>query len=243
MGSVTWDRELAEVYDRVYSTKSDPAVLYPMIELLTELARGGPAMEFAIGTGRVALPLSARLRVEGIELSPHMVERLRAKPGAEAVPVTVGDMTTTVVARTFKLVYLVANSIMNVTTQDEQLAVFVNAAAHLELGGCFVIEVMVPQLRGLPPSELARVFTLDSDHVGIETFDDPVGQVAWSHHWMEVDGRLVRHSAPYRYVWPSELDLMGKIAGFQLQDRWADWTRQEFSSDSDSQIVVYERLR
>lgn len=242
MGSITWDRDLAEVYDKVYSTKADPSVLNPMVELLTELAGGGPALELAIGTGRVALPLSGRLRVEGIELSPHMVERLRAKPGAEAVPVTVGDMTSTRLGRTFKLVYLVANSIMNVTTQDEQLAVFFNAAAHLDVGGCFVLEVMVPQIRRVPSSELARVFTLDPDHIGVETFDDPVGQVAWSHHWMEVDGRLVRHSAPYRYVWPSELDLMGKIADFRLQDRWADWTRQEFSSDSHNQIAVYEKL-
>jgi hypothetical protein len=113
----------------------------------------------------------------------------------------------------FGLVYLVANTIMNVTTQEEQVAVFANAAAHLEPGGHFVVEVIVPQLRRVPPSEIARVFTLDPDHVGIETFDDPVGQVAWSHHWMEVAGRLVRHSAPFRYVWPSELDLMAGITG------------------------------
>jgi Methyltransferase domain len=234
---------LAEVFDRVYSAKFEPAVLDPMVELLTDVARGGPALEFAIGTGRVALPLSARTPVQGIELSPAMVERLYAKPGADAIPVTIGDMTTTRVGGTFRLVYLVANTIMNVTTQDEQLAIFANAAAHLEMGGCFVVEVIVPQLRKVPPSEPARVFILDPDHVGIETFDDPVGQVAWSHHWMEVDGRLVRHSAPYRYVWPSELNLMGKIAGFRLQHRWSDWTRQDFSSDSVSQIAVYEKVR
>ncbi|MBO0728067.1 MAG: methyltransferase domain-containing protein [Acidimicrobiaceae bacterium] len=237
-----WERELAEVFDQVYSTKFEPAVLDPMVELLLDVARGGPALEFAIGTGRVALPLSARIPVQGIELSAHMVERLQTKPGADAIPVTIGDMTTTRVGGTFRLVYLVANTIMNVTTQDEQLAVFANAAAHLEIGGCFVVDVIVPPLRKVPPSELARVFTLDADHVGIETFDDPVGQVAWSHHWMEVDGRLVRHSAPYRYVWPSELDLMGKIAGFRLRDRWSGWTREAFSSDSVSQIAVYEKV-
>ena len=122
----------------------------------------------------------------------------------------------------FELVYLVANSIMNVTTQEEQVSVFKNAAAHLVSGGRFVIELIVPQLRRVPPSGVARVFRLDADHVGIETFDDFVGQVAWSHHWVESDGRLVRHSAPYRYIWPSELLLMAKIAGFELQDRWGD---------------------
>ena len=171
-----------------------------------------------------------------------MAERLLAKPGAGAAGVTIGDMTTTRVPGTFKLVYLVANTIMNVTTQDDQLAVFANAAAHLEPGGCFVVEVIVPQLRRVPQGEVARVFTLDPDHVGIETFDDMAGQIAWSHHWIQAHGRVVRHSAPYRYVWPSELDLMAKIAGFRLRDRWAGWDRAPFTSDSTSQIAVFETL-
>jgi SAM-dependent methyltransferase len=179
--------------------------------------------------------------VQGIELSPHMAEKLRAKPGADAVPVTVGDMTTTRLGGSFGLVYLVANTIMNVTTQDEQIAVFANAAAHLEPGGCFVVEVMVPQLRSVPPGELGRIFTLETDHIGIETFDDLVGQVAWSHHWMEVGGRLVRHSAPYRYVWPSELARMAKINGLRLRDRWSNWNRAPFRSDSVSQVAVFEK--
>ena len=141
----------------------------------------------------------------------------------------------------FRLVYLVANTIMNVTTQEDQLAVFANAAAHLEPGGCFVVEVIVPQLRRIPPGEIGRVFTLDPDHVGIETFDDMSAQIAWSHHWIESDGRLVRHSAPYRYVWPSELDLMARMTGFSLRKRWAGWDRAPFTSDSQSQVVVYER--
>ena len=148
----------------------------------------------------MALALSARgVAVYGLELSRPMAGRLSVKPGAEAVPVTIGDMTIARVAGgPFKLVYLVANTIMNVTTQDGQLAVFANAAAHLEPGGCFVLEVIVLELRRVPPGEAARVFTFDPDHVGIETFEDLVGQVAWSHHWIDVDGRLVRHSAPYR---------------------------------------------
>jgi SAM-dependent methyltransferase len=242
MGSITWGPGIAQVYDETYAAEFDRDVLEPVVNVLADLARGGPAVEFAVGTGRVALPLAERgLSVHGIELSPHMADRLRAKPGADAVRVTIGDMTTTRVPGSFSLVYLVANTIMNVTTQEEQLAVFANAAAHLEAGGCFVVEVIVPQLQHVPPGDTARVFRLGSDHVGIETFDDLVGQIAWSHHWMLVQGRLIRHSAPYRYVWPSELDLMGIIAGFQLKHRWASWRREPFTSDSTSQIAVFEK--
>jgi len=249
MASITWGRDLAEVYDDAYTAGFEPAALTPVVDVLADLARDGPAVEFAVGTGRVALPLAARgvpvhgieLSVHGIELSPYMAERLRAKPGAETVPVTIGDMTTTRVPGTFTLVYLVANTIMNVTTQEEQRAVFANAAAHLQPGGCFVVEVIVPQLQHVPPGDTARVFRLDPDHVGIETFDDLVGQIAWSHHWIEVRGRLVRHSAPYRYVWPSELDLMAMLAGFRLRDRWADWHRSPFTSNDTSQVAVFEK--
>ncbi len=243
VGSVIWDREVAEVYDVTSAAMFAPDVLDPAVESLFELARGGPALEFAIGTGRVALPLAARgITMAGIELSPHMVEQLRAKPGAEAVDVTVGDMTTTRVPGTFKLVYLVWNAIMNVTSQDDQVAVFVNAGAHLQPGGCFVVEVIVPQLRRVQPGEVGRVFEFQPDHVGIETFDDLVGQIAWSHHWVNVDGRLVHHAAPYRYVWPTELDLMARLAGFRLRDRWAGWNRAPFTSSSTDQISVFEKV-
>ncbi|MGO9962171.1 MAG: class I SAM-dependent DNA methyltransferase [Acidimicrobiales bacterium] len=242
MGSIAWGADVAEVYDIAHSADFEPAVLGPIVDRLAELARGGAALEFAIGTGRVALALSARgIRVHGLELSPHMAEKLRAKSGADAVAVAIGDMTTARVPGTFKLVYLVANTIMNVTTQEDQIAVFANAAAHLEPAGSFVVEVVVPQLRSVPAGEIGRVFTLAPDHVGIETFDDLVGQIAWSHHWMEIGGRLVRHSAPYRYVWPSELVLMAKVAGFRLRDRWAGWDRAPFTSDSVSQVAVFEK--
>jgi SAM-dependent methyltransferase len=244
MASITWGPEIAEVYDKTYAAQFEPSVLGPAVDLLAELARGGPVLEFAVGTGRVALPLSARgIAVHGIELSAHMAAQLAAKPGADALAVTIGDMTTTRVPGTFRLVYLVVNTIMNVTTQDGQLAVFANAAAHLEPAGCFVLEVLVPQLRRVPPGEAGWVFTLEPDHVGIETLDDLVGQIASSHHWIEVDGRLVRHSAPYRYVWPSELDLMAKIAGFRVRDRWAGWDRAPFTSASQGQVAVFEKLR
>jgi SAM-dependent methyltransferase len=206
------------------------------------LADGGPALEFAIGTGRVALPLSERgIRVDGLELSQPMVDQLRKKPGGRELAVTVGDMTSTRVEGKFKLVYLVFNTIMNVTTQEEQTAVFQNACAHLEPGGRFVVEVIVPQLRRVPAGEIARVFRNEPGHVGIETFDDLVGQISWSHHWISVDGKLVHDSAPFRYVWPSELDLMARIAGLRLEQRWSDWKRSAFTGASESQVAVFLR--
>lgn len=243
MGSTIWGKDLADAYDATSAAMYDPEILDPTVDLLAELAQGGPVLEFAIGTGRVALPLSERgVEVHGVELSQHMVDQLRQKPGGDGIPVTVGDMTSTRVTGEFKLVYLVWNAIMNVTTQQEQTDVFGTAATHLQRGGRLVIEVIVPQLRRLPVGEVARVFMQDPEHVGIETFDDLVGQIAWSHHWMAINGRLIHHAAPYRYLWPSELDLMAEIAGFRLEHRWADWKRGAFTSASDNQVVVFERL-
>ena len=238
MSTIKWGPEIASVYDATYADMFSPAVLDPMTSLLASLAGDGPALEFAIGTGRVALALHARgVPVHGIELSPDMASRMAAKPGADAIPVTIGNMAADrVPGAPFRLVYLVANTIMNLTTQDEQIAVFANAFAHLSAGGCFAVEVQVPTVRREP-----TVFTMDPDHVGIETYDDPVGQIAWSHHWIAAEGRLVCHSAPYRYVWPSELDLMARLAGFRLRDRWAGWDRSAFTADSRRQVAVYER--
>lgn len=242
MATVTWGPEIAAAYDESSAAMARPAVLRPTVDVLADLTGGGPALEFAIGTGRVALPLAARgIDVHGIELSPHMVEQLRRKPGGAELTVVIGDMATTRVDGEFALVYLVFNTIMNVTTQAEQVAVFRNAAAHLAPGGRFVVEVIVPQLRQVPRGEIGRVFVADPHHVGVETFDDLVGQIAWSHHWMTAGGALVHHAAPYRYVWPSELDLMGELAGLSLEHRWADWERAPFTSDSQSQVAVFRR--
>ena len=242
MGSNTWGEKVAAAYDAASAFMFDPEVLDPAVNLLETLAEGGPVLELAIGTGRVALPLSRKgIKVHGIELSPHMVEELRKKPGADAIAVTIGDMTAARAPDQYTLVYLVWNAIMNVTTQAEQTAVFRNAADHLKPGGRFVIEVMVPQLRRVPPGEVARVFQMEPDHVGIDTYDDLVGQIASSHHWMVVNGRLVHHAAPYRYVWPSELDLMAQIAGLELEDRWSDWRRHPFTSESGFQVAVFKR--
>jgi SAM-dependent methyltransferase len=242
MGSIVWDQETAEVYDATYAYESVPSVVDPMVDLLMEFAGGGPVLEFAVGTGRIALPLSARgVPVYGIELSPHMVEQLQRKPGAEAIAVVIGDMAKERLSGSFELVYVVANSIMNLTTQEEQLGVFANAAAHLAPGGHFVVELIVPQLRRVPPSETGWIFKMDPNHVGIETFDDVANQVAWSHHWKVVDGRFVHHSAPYRYIWPSELVLMAKMAGMDLEDRWGGWDRSPFTSDSGKQVALFTK--
>ncbi len=242
MGTVVWGEDIAEVYDETVATRFDPAVLGPTVDVLAELAGDGPALELAIGTGRVALPLRERgVEVHGIELSPAMAGRLRHKPGVARIPVTIGDMASTRVPGEFSLVYLVFNSIENVTTQDEQVAVVTNAARHLRPGGHLVVEVGVPSIRGVPPGERARAFSVEPDHIGIDTYDDPVGQVLSSHHWFTVGGRLVHHAAPYRWVWPSELDLMARLAGLRLRHRWAGWDRSPFTADSDDQVAVYER--
>ena len=242
MATVMWDAQIAARYDTPGTGMFDPAVLGPTVGVLAALAGDGPALEFAIGTGRVGLALSERgVPVSGIELSPHMVAMLRGKPGAAAVPVTIGDMATTRVPGEFSLVYLVFNTIMNVTTQDEQVAVFANAAAHLRPGGRFAVEVEVPSVPRIPVGEHGRVFDLSPGHAGIDTLDDPVGQLMSSHHWTLHDGQWVQDSAPFRYVWPSELDLMARLAGLRLEHRWDGWDQAPFSAASTSQVAVYAK--
>jgi hypothetical protein len=170
-----------------------------------------------------------------------MVEQLEAKPGGDGVGVTIGDFATTRVAGTFKLAYLVRNTIMNLTTQDDQVACFRNVAAHLEPGGCFVIEVIVPALRQLPPGETVRAFTVTPTHLGFDEYVDLAAQISFSHHYWVVDGQLETFSAPFRYVWPSELDLMARLAGMTLRERWGDWTREPFASESRSHVSVWEK--
>src|ERR1700677_3558251 len=242
MGSIVWDQETAEVYDATYAYEAVPSVVDPMVDLLVEFAGGGLVLEFAVGTGRIALPLSARgLPVHGIELSPHMVEQLQQKPGAEAIVVVIGDMAKERLPGSFELVYVVANSIMNLTTQEEQLEVCANAAAHLAPGGHFVVELMVPQLRRVPPSETGWIFKMDPNHVGIETFDDAVNRASWTHDREGFDGHFVHHTAPYRYIWPSELVLMAKVAGLDLEERWGGWDRSPFTSESGKQVALFTK--
>jgi SAM-dependent methyltransferase len=220
----------------------DPAVVDPVVDFLAGLAGEGAALELGIGTGRIAIPLSRRgVAVHGIDLSPQMVAQLRAKPGAEGVGVTVGDFATTRVEGRFSLAYLVFNTIGNVTTQDAQVAAFENAARHLAPGGCFVIEVEVPDLQRLPPGRTDLVFHRDADHVGVDEFD-VVRQGLVSHHYTRVGDHYEAVSMPFRYVWPSELDLMARIAGMRLRERWSGWRREPFTSDSGQHVSVWEKL-
>ena len=233
--------EVAARYDETSSAVFDPDVLGLTVDVLAELAADGAALEFAVGTGRVALALADRgVPVSGIELSTAMAERLRSKDEARRVEVTIGDMATTRVDGSFRLVYLVFNTITNLTTQDEQVACFANAAAHLEPGGYFVIEVGVPDLRRLPPGEDARVFGHAPGYVGYDRYIDVVAQLAMSHHFVADRSGFREARLPFRYVWPSELDLMARLTGLSLRDRWAGWDRSPFTGESTSHVSVWE---
>jgi SAM-dependent methyltransferase len=232
---------VAERFDERYAYQADPAVVGPMVDFLAELARGGRALELGIGTGRIALPLAQRgVPVHGIDLSEAMVARLQAKPGAEAIGVTIGDFATTRVDGSFSLAYVVANTIMNLTAQEEQVACFRNVAAHLEAGGCFVVEVMVPRLRRLPPGERFQPFDVSPGHLGLDEYDVARQGLVSHVFWMEGD-RVEVLSPPFRYVWPSELDLMAQLAGMTLRERWADWHRRPFTSESDKHVSAWEK--
>ena len=234
---------VAPRYDDSLGEMADPAVVGATVDFLAGLVAGGDALELGVGTGRIALPLAERgIRVRGIDLSEAMVARLRAKPGGDAIDVTMGDFAATTVDGTFSLVYLVFNTIMNLTTQDEQIACFENAAAHLEPGGCFVVEVGVPALRMLPPGETIHVFSYRSPtRFGFDEYD-VARQGLVSHHYVErPDGSLGRSSIPFRYAWPAELDLMARIAGMALRDRWSGWNREPFTSDSTKHVSVWEK--
>ena len=234
-----FDERIAARYDE--GAMFTPTVVDPAVRFLADLAGDGAALELGIGTGRIALPLSRRgVRVHGIDLSPAMVAKLRTKPGADKIGVTIGDFATTRVGGTFRLAYLVYNTIMNLTTQDEQVECFRNVAAHLDVGGCFVIEVGVPGLQRLAPGVTVRAFTVSPTRLGFDEYD-VAAQGLVSHHYRVVDGQLEVFSAPFRYVWPSELDLMARLAGMTLRERWSDWDRAPFTSDSTTHVSVWER--
>jgi SAM-dependent methyltransferase len=236
--------EVAARYDE--SAENDPMfapeAIDPVVEFLAELAGDGRALELGIGTGRIALPLAERgVPVHGIDLSEAMVARLRAKPGAERIGVTIGDFARTKVDGTFALAYLVYNTIQNLTTQDAQVACFENVAAHLEPGGCFVIEVGVPDLQRLPFGETIRPFALSEKHLGFDTYD-VANQGLISHHYTRTADGTFRYSwGPFRYVWPSELDLMARLAGMTLRERWSGWKREPFTSTSTKLVAVWEK--
>ena len=236
-----FDERVAARYDDSEAEMFDAEVIDPVVEVLVELAGSGRALELGIGTGRIALPLARRgVSVHGIDLSKAMVARLRAKRGGEDIDVTIGDFATTTVNGSFSLAYVVFNTIVNLTTQAAQVACFRNAAAHLEPGGFFVIEVTIPDLRRLPPGETFHVFNASENHWGIDEYDVAT-QGLTSHHFEIVDGTVERLSIPFRYAWPSELDLMALIAGMRLRSRWGGWKREPFTSESTKHVSVWEK--
>jgi SAM-dependent methyltransferase len=238
-----WDAETAQRYDTPGTGMFAPEVLDPTVDRLVELADGGRALEFAIGTGRVAVPLAERgVPVTGIELSAPMIRQLRAKVDEVTVPVIAGDMATAAAPGTYTLVYLVFNTISNLLTQAEQVACFRNAARHLVPGGRFVVELWVPELRRLPPGQQAMVCNCEPGYIGLDTYD-VLRQHVVSHHFRFGEGRQAElFRSPHRYIWPSELDLMAQLAGFELESRQADWAGADFTAESPSHVSVYRLL-
>ena len=237
-----WDEAAAQRYDEASAEMFAAEVVSPAVDVLARLAGRGRALELAIGTGRLAVPLHARgVPVAGIELSEPMVAQLRRKVGEDAVPVVVGDMATTRVPGEFAVVYLVFNTIGNLRTQHEQVECFRNAARHLAPGGRFVVEVGVPALRLLPPGQVAVPFDVSDQHVGFDTYD-VVTQQATSHHYSrEADGSFRRGAHHFRYVWPAECDLMAQLAGLELEERVADWHGNPFTAQSPSHVSVWRK--
>jgi hypothetical protein len=236
-----FDEWIAQHYETLWPELFDPAFVEPSLDFLADLAGTGAALEFGIGTGRIALPLSCRgVRVHGIELSPAMITQLQTQAGAENIGVTLGDFATATVEGTFSVVYLLRNTITNLTSQDEQVECFRNAATHLEPGGTFVIENYVPELRRIPPGENTHAFTATPTHIGVGEYD-VANQIEVSRHWWLVDGDLKTFSSPHRYVWPSELDLMSQLAGMALRERWSGWHREPFTAESRSHVSVWEK--
>jgi SAM-dependent methyltransferase len=238
--SEIWDEAAAAVYDADCADMFSPAVLDPTVEFLARLADGGPALELAIGTGRVALPLLGRgISVSGIELSVPMVDQLRRKIDAPRLPVTIGDMATTQVPGRYSLVYLVFNSISNLRTQAEQVECFRNAARHLRPGGRFVVELWVPPIRRLPPGQHAAPMKLDGNHLVFDTYDLATQQCTSHHYLHRANGTIDYYQGNFRYIWPAECDLMAQLAGMTLESRHADWLSTPFTSASESHVSVW----
>jgi len=241
MPETHFDDWVASRYQRLWPELFDPAVVDPAVDFLIDLAGAGPALELGIGTGRIAVPLARRgIAVHGIELSPAMLAQLQAQPDANAISVTAGDFASVTVGSTFRLAYLLRNTITNLTTQDEQVDCFHNAAAHLAPGGRFVIENYIPELQRLPPGDTVRVFTRTATHLAFEEYD-VAAQIATSHHYWMIDGQLKTLSSNHRYLWPAELDLMARQAGMTLRERYSDWHHTPFTSDSRQHISVWEK--
>lgn len=239
-----FDEHIAAGYDQLSAKMFATEIVDPTVDFLANLAGQGRALELGIGTGRVAIPLTERgAPVHGIDMSNAMVARMRDKPGTGQIGVTIGDFSTAEVegaGESFTVAYLVFNTIMNLTTQNAQIACFQNVARHLEPGGCFVVEVSVPDLQRLPPGETVRPFNISEDRLGFDEYDI-ANQGLVSHHFGLVSGQWERFSIPFRYVWPAELDLMAKLAGMRLREQWSGWQREPFTSDSRKLVAVWEK--
>ena len=235
-----WDVDAARRYDTPGTGMFAPDVLGPTVDRLEDLAGDGRALEFAIGTGRVAGPLAARgVPVSGIELSGPMIDQLRSTADEATIPVVMGDMASAEAPGDYSLVYLVYNTISNLLTQAEQVACFRNAARHLTPGGRFVIELWVPELRKLPPGQQAMVWQCEPGYIGLDRYD-VLQQRVVSHHFLFDDSKQAQlFRSPHRYIWPAELDLMAQLAGFELEARHADWTGSEFTAESRSHVTTY----
>ncbi len=234
---------VAATYDQSTHDNFEPHNIAAAVSVLAELAGAGPAVEFAIGTGRIGLPLSQTgVEVYGIDLSDPMLDQLRAKAGSDQLRLATGDMTTASVCSDASLVYLVFNTIMNLRTQQQQVACLANMANHLTAGGYALIETMVPELRSLPPGETIRPFAVTPEHLGFEEYIDFAHQLSVSHHYVIRDGKAHTVSAAFRYVWPSELDLMAQLAGLELVHRWADWDKSPFTGESPKHVSVWRKL-
>ncbi|MFF1273113.1 class I SAM-dependent methyltransferase [Streptomyces marokkonensis] len=235
-----WTADAARRYDTPGTGMFAPEVLGPAVDLLARLAGEGAALEFAIGTGRVAVPLAGRsVSVTGIELSRPMVEQLRTKADESVIPVVIGDMATSTAPGEYSLVYLVYNTISNLLTQARQVECFRNAARHLGPGGRFVVELWVPELRKLPPGQKATVWECAPGYIGLDTYD-VLRQHVVSHHFRFDESERARlFRSPHRYIWPAELDLMAQLANFHLESRHADWNGAPFTADSRSHVSVY----
>jgi SAM-dependent methyltransferase len=235
-----WDADDAARYDDDSAFMFAPDVLDPAVDFLAALAGDGRALELAIGTGRVAIPLTDRgVPVTGIELSQPMVDQLHRKRAD--IPVVVGDMATTTVPGEFSLVYVVWNSIGNLRTQAEQVACFRNAADHLVPGGHFVVELWIPGIRRFPPGQAAVPFHVGEHHVGLDTYDLTTQQGTSHHYTRHPDGTVTYGASNFRYLWPAECDLMAQLAGMELVGRTADWSGSPFTSESEHHVSVWRK--
>lgn len=239
-GPATYGDRIADTYDELYAETLDTD---RAVEALAELAEGGPVLELAIGTGRLALPLSERgLEVHGIDVSERMVARLRAKPGGDAIPVTMGDFAEVPVEGDFALIFVAFNTLFGLLTQEDQVRCFVNVAKHLAEGGVFVVEAFFPDLARFDRGQRAQVTQVDANSVMFDASrHDPVEQRIDSQHVVINEDGTKLYPVSIRYAFPSELDLMARLAGLELRERWGGWTREPFTAESGRHVSVYAR--